>query len=51
MATVVKINTENFSTFADKATADAMVAKAKELRPLLTAEAPAGEAQRAHQGG
>jgi alkylation response protein AidB-like acyl-CoA dehydrogenase len=47
MATVVKINTENFSTFADKATADAMVAKAKELRPLLTAEAPAGEAQRA----
>jgi alkylation response protein AidB-like acyl-CoA dehydrogenase len=47
MATVVKINTENFSTFADKATADAMVAKAKELRPLLMAEAPAGEAQRA----
>jgi alkylation response protein AidB-like acyl-CoA dehydrogenase len=46
MATVVKINTENFSTFADKATADAMVAKAKELRPLLMAEAPAGEAQR-----
>jgi alkylation response protein AidB-like acyl-CoA dehydrogenase len=47
MATVVKINTENFSTFADKATADAMVAKAKELRRLLMAEAPAGEAQRA----
>jgi alkylation response protein AidB-like acyl-CoA dehydrogenase len=46
MATVAKINTENFSTFADKATADAMVAKAKELRPLLMAEAPAGEAQR-----
>ncbi|MFM2100867.1 MAG: hypothetical protein RLZZ366_2406, partial [Pseudomonadota bacterium] len=46
MATVAKINTENFSTFADKATADAMVAKAKELRPLLMAEAPAGEVQR-----
>jgi alkylation response protein AidB-like acyl-CoA dehydrogenase len=46
MATVVKIDTEDFSTFADKATADAMVAKAKELRPLLMAEAPAGEAKR-----
>lgn len=46
MATVVKIDTEDFSTFADKATADAMVAKAKELRPLFMAEAPAGEAKR-----
>lgn len=47
MASVAQINTESFSTFADKATADAMVAKAKELRPLLMAEAPAGEAKRA----
>jgi alkylation response protein AidB-like acyl-CoA dehydrogenase len=47
MATVVKLNTDEFSTFADKATADAMVAKAKELRPLLMAEAAAGEALRA----
>jgi alkylation response protein AidB-like acyl-CoA dehydrogenase len=47
MATVAKINADELSTFADKATADAMVAKAKELRPLLMAEAPAGEAKRA----
>lgn len=47
MATVAKINANELSTFADKATADAMVAKAKELRPLLMAEAPAGEAKRA----
>jgi alkylation response protein AidB-like acyl-CoA dehydrogenase len=46
MATVANLKTEDFATFADKATADAMVAKAKELRPLLMAEAPAGEAQR-----
>jgi alkylation response protein AidB-like acyl-CoA dehydrogenase len=46
MATVVKINTHTLSTFADKATADAIIAKAKELRPLLMAEAAAGEAQR-----
>jgi alkylation response protein AidB-like acyl-CoA dehydrogenase len=46
MATVAKINDGELSTFADKATADAMVAKAIELRPLLMAEAPAGEAQR-----
>jgi len=46
MATFAKISNEETSSFADKATADAMVAKAKELRPLLMAEAPAGEAQR-----
>jgi alkylation response protein AidB-like acyl-CoA dehydrogenase len=46
MATVANLKTEDFATFADQATADAMVAKAKELRPLLMAEAPAGEAQR-----
>jgi alkylation response protein AidB-like acyl-CoA dehydrogenase len=46
MATVANLKTEDFATFADKATADAMVAKAKELRPLLMAEAPAGEAKR-----
>jgi alkylation response protein AidB-like acyl-CoA dehydrogenase len=46
MATVAHINNDDFATFANKATADAMVAKAKELRPLLMAEAPAGEAQR-----
>jgi alkylation response protein AidB-like acyl-CoA dehydrogenase len=46
MATVTNLKTEDFATFADKATADAMVAMAKELRPLLMAEAPAGEAQR-----
>jgi alkylation response protein AidB-like acyl-CoA dehydrogenase len=46
MATVVKLDTEDFSTFADRATADAMIAKAKELRPLFQAEAAAGERQR-----
>jgi alkylation response protein AidB-like acyl-CoA dehydrogenase len=46
MATVTHLKTEDFATFADKATADAMVAKAKELRPLLMAEAAAGEAKR-----
>lgn len=46
MATFAKISNEEISTFADKATADAMVAKARELQPLLMAEAPAGEAQR-----
>lgn len=46
MATVAKINNGEPSTFADKATAEAMVAKAKELRPMLMAEAPAGEAKR-----
>ncbi len=46
MATVIKLDTEDFSTFADRATADAMVAKARELRPLFQAEAAAGERQR-----
>ena len=46
MATVVKLDTEDFSTFADRATADAMVAKARELRPLFQAEAAEGERQR-----
>jgi alkylation response protein AidB-like acyl-CoA dehydrogenase len=46
MATKATINSDDFSTFADKATADAMVAKAIELRPLLMAEAAAGEKQR-----
>ena len=46
MATVVKLDTDDLSTFADRATADAMVAKAKELRPLFQGEAAAGERQR-----
>jgi alkylation response protein AidB-like acyl-CoA dehydrogenase len=46
MATVLKIKNEAFASFADKATADAIVAKAIELRPLLSAEAAAGERQR-----
>ena len=46
MATVVKLDTNDFSTFADRATADAMVAKARELRPLFQGEAAAGERQR-----
>jgi alkylation response protein AidB-like acyl-CoA dehydrogenase len=46
MATVTHLKSDDLATFADKATADAMVAKAKELRPLLMAEAPAGEAKR-----
>lgn len=46
MATVVKLDTNDLSTFADRATADAMVAKARELRPLFQGEAAAGERQR-----
>ena len=46
MATVVKLDTDDLSTFADRATADAMVAKARELRPLFQGEAAAGERQR-----
>lgn len=46
MATPAKADAAGLNTFADKATADAMVAKAKELRALLMAEAAAGEAQR-----
>lgn len=46
MATVAKLDTEDFSSFADRATADAMVAKARELRPLFQGEAAEGERQR-----
>jgi alkylation response protein AidB-like acyl-CoA dehydrogenase len=46
MAIASQADTGDFTSFADKATADAMVAKAKELRPLLMAEAAAGEVQR-----
>ncbi len=46
MATAAQLDRSDLNSFADKATADAMVAKAKELRPLLMAEAAAGEAQR-----
>lgn len=46
MATAATLERSDFQTFADKDTADAMVAKAIELRPLLMAEAAAGEAQR-----
>ncbi len=46
MATAATLDATDLNSFADKATADAMVAKAKELRPLLMAEAAAGEAQR-----
>lgn len=46
MATPAKADAAGLNTFADKATADVMVAKAKELRALLMAEAAAGEAQR-----
>jgi alkylation response protein AidB-like acyl-CoA dehydrogenase len=47
MATVANLKTEDLTTFADRATADAMIAKAKELRPLFQAEAAAGEKLRA----
>ncbi|MCW1402443.1 acyl-CoA dehydrogenase family protein [Novosphingobium sp.] len=46
MATAAQLDPKDFNAFADRATADAMVAKAKELRPLLMAEAATGEAQR-----
>ncbi|MEJ6011121.1 acyl-CoA dehydrogenase family protein [Novosphingobium aquae] len=46
MATAAQLDPKDLNAFADRATADAMVAKAKELRPLLMAEAAAGEAQR-----
>ncbi len=46
MATIAKAAAEDLSTFADKATADALVARAKELRPFLMAEAPEGEKRR-----
>jgi hypothetical protein len=43
MASVARLETDNLSTFADKATADALIAKMIELRPLFMAEAAAGE--------
>jgi alkylation response protein AidB-like acyl-CoA dehydrogenase len=46
MATAAQLDTGDLGSFADQTTAEAMVAKAKELRPLLMAEAAAGEAQR-----
>ncbi len=46
MATAAKLDPKDLNTFADRATADAMVAKAKELRLLFMSEAAAGEAQR-----
>jgi alkylation response protein AidB-like acyl-CoA dehydrogenase len=47
MATLAILKTEDLTSFADRATADAMVAKAKELRPLFQAEAAEGEKLRA----
>ncbi|MEY2942739.1 MAG: hypothetical protein RLY97_753 [Pseudomonadota bacterium] len=46
MATAATIESSDFATYADKATADALVARAKELRPFLMAEAPEGEKRR-----
>jgi len=46
MSNIAHMKTSDFSTFADVTTAEAVIAKAKELRPLLMAEAAAGEAQR-----
>jgi alkylation response protein AidB-like acyl-CoA dehydrogenase len=46
MATVTNLKTDDFATFADQVTADAMVAKARELRPLFQAEAAEGEKRR-----
>ena len=46
MATATMTESPDFSTFADKATADALVARARELRPFLMAEAPEGEKRR-----
>ncbi len=47
MATVLKLPVDEFSTFADAATADAVIAKMKASRPLFQAEAAAGEKLRA----
>lgn len=46
MATASMTKSPDLATFADKATADALVARAKELRPFLMAEAPEGEKRR-----
>ena len=46
MATAPMSDSSTHNSFADQATADAMVAKARELRPLFMAEAAAGEKQR-----
>lgn len=46
MATAAKLDTDDFATFADQATFESYLAKAKELRPLFAAEAAAGEKQR-----
>ena len=46
MATAAKLPGDGLTSFADRATADAMVAKAKELRPLFQAEAAEGEKRR-----
>jgi alkylation response protein AidB-like acyl-CoA dehydrogenase len=46
MATKSMTKSPDLATFADKATADALVARARELRPFLMTEAPAGEKQR-----
>ena len=46
MATAAKIQGDDLTTFADRATADAMIAKAKELCPLFQAEAAEGEKRR-----
>ena len=46
MATAAKLPSEDLTTFADRAVADAMIAKAKELRSLFEAEAAEGEKRR-----
>jgi len=46
MATVTRIADPSENSFADRATADAMIEKAKALRPLLMAEAAEGEKRR-----
>lgn len=46
MATIAKIGTEVPTGFADSATADAFVEKARSLRAFLQSEAPAGEKRR-----
>jgi len=46
MATTALVSPPEIADWADRATADALVARAKELRPFLMAEAPAGEKRR-----
>src|SRR3546814_7568344 len=43
MATAVKSETYTFTSFAPAEVAESYIAKARELRPLLRAEAPEGE--------